>query len=99
MKWLTIGDIKQHSRIDYACEDALLELYGEAAEDTTLNALGKTYDELIDEYGEIPAAIRQASLMLVENSYANRSPVTPGNLSSVPYTFDFLIKPYAKLTY
>ena len=37
--------------------------------------------------------------MLVENSYANRSPVTPGNLSSVPYTFDFLIKPYAKLTY
>lgn len=99
MKWLTIGDIKQHSRIDYACEDALLELYGEAAEDTTLNALGKTYDELIDEYSEIPAAIRQASLMLVENSYANRSPVTPGSLSSVPYTFDFLIKPYAKLTY
>ena len=99
MKWLTIGDIKQHSRIDYACEDALLELYGEAAEDTTLNALGKTYDELIDEYSEIPAAIRQASLMLVENSYVNRSPVTPGNLSSVPYTFDFLIKPYAKLTY
>ena len=49
MKWLTIGDIKQHSRIDYACEDALLELYGEAAEDTTLNALGKTYDELIDD--------------------------------------------------
>ena len=44
MKWLTIGDIKQHSRIDYACEDALLELYGEAAEDTTLNALGKTYE-------------------------------------------------------
>ena len=99
MMWLTIGDIKQHSRIDYACEDALLELYGKSAENTVLNALGKTYAELIEEYGEIPAPIRQASLMLVENSYTNRSPVTPGNLSGVPYTFDFLIKPYAKLTY
>ena len=31
MKWLTIEYIKQHSRIDYDCEDELLELYGEAA--------------------------------------------------------------------
>ena len=37
MKWLTLDWIKQHSRIDFDCEDDLLELYGEAAEEAVLN--------------------------------------------------------------
>ena len=39
MKWLKIDYIKQHSRIDYDCEDGLLELYGESAEETVLNVI------------------------------------------------------------
>jgi hypothetical protein len=36
--------------------------------------------------------------MLVDNSYKERSPISPQNMSSVPYAFDLLIKPYMRLT-
>ena len=42
MKWLTLELIKKHSRIDSNVEDDLLTLYGESAEDTVLNYIGKT---------------------------------------------------------
>lgn len=106
MKWLKIDYIKQHSRIDYDCEDALLELYGESAEEMVLNTLGRTYEDLLENFGidqpdgskHVPAAIVQASLMLVDSSYTNRSPISPTNMYQVPYTYDFLVKPYMKLT-
>lgn len=97
MKFLNIDYIKQHSRICSDCEDGLLELYGESAEDTLLNYLGRTYEDIMEEYDEVPAPLRQAALMLVDVSYTYRSPVTPANMSVVPYTFDPLVKPYMKL--
>lgn len=100
MKWLTIDYIKQHSRIEYDCEDSLLELYGEAAEESVADYLnrGKTVDDcaasLIEEYGKIPARIIQASLMLVDTSYQYRSPVSPTQMYQVHYSFDYLVKPF-----
>ncbi len=100
MKFLTLNYIKQHSRIDYDIEDELLELYGNAAENVLAQHLGrgKTVDELVEslteEYGEVPAAILQAGLMLVDVSYQYRSPVSPTSIYTVPYTFDLLVKPY-----
>ena len=97
MKWLTLDYIKQHSRICCDCEDSLLELYGAAAEDTLLNHCNTTYDDLLTEYGEVPAPLYQASLMLTDIGYTYRSPVSPTNTSIIPYTFDILVKPYMKL--
>ena len=97
MKYLTLNDIKAHCRIDIDAEDSLLELYGEAAEDTVLNYIGKTYDELIEEYTTLPKPIVQATLMLVDTSYQYRSPISAQSMSIVPYTFDLLVKPYIKL--
>ena len=91
MKYLTIDDIKQQLRLDFDCEDALLELYGQGAEDTVLYLCNRTYENLVGTYGEVPAAIRQATLELVTNSYEQRSPASPTNLSAVPYNFDLLI--------
>ena len=90
MKWLTVSLIKSHSRIEYDCEDELLELYGEAAEETILNICSRTYEELkaMGTDNKMPAPIIQASLMLVDHSL---------NMASVPYTFDTLIKPYMNL--
>ena len=34
MKYITLNDIKAHCRIDLDAEDILLNLYGEAAEET-----------------------------------------------------------------
>lgn len=97
MKWMTIDYIKQHSRIDYDCEDSLLELYAQAAEASVLNITQRTYEELLDEEGHMPAPIVQATLMLVDVSYQHRSPVSPQNMYLVSYSFDFLLKPYMKL--
>ena len=101
MEWLTIEYIKQHSRIDYDCDDALLELYGKAAEETVMNILDRDYDDIVAHFGKagepIPAAIIQASLILVDTSYMQRTAVSPQQLYAVPYGFDMLVKPYMKL--
>jgi len=101
MKWLTIDYIKQHTRIDFDCEDALLELYGESAEETVLELTRRTYEEIVEKWGTedkpVPANLIHASLLLVELSYTQRSPVTQANLYIVPYGFDRMIKPYMRL--
>ena len=102
MKWLTIDYIKQHSRIDFDCEDAVLQLYGEAAEETVMNIIGRNYDEIVEKFGTddkpVPAALIHASLMLVDLAYQQRSPISTQNMYTVPYAFDMLVKPYMKLT-
>ena len=97
MKFLTLELIKKHLRIDGVIEDNLLELYGEAAEETLLNHVGATYEELTETTGEMPKALVQAALMLVDVSYQHRSPVSSQSISIVPYTFDILVKPYIRL--
>ena len=107
MKWLTIEYIKTHSRIDYDCEDSLLELYGAAAEQTVLNVINRSYDELLEKFGTtspsdptkklVPAPIIQASLMIVDNSYQFRAASSPQNTYATLYGVDALIKPYMKL--
>lgn len=98
MKWLSIDYIKQHSRIDFDCEDQLLEMYGDSAEDTVLNVCNRTYDDLVAVYGHIPAPLYHAALMLVDTSYAQRGAVSQQQLYAVPYGFDLLVKPYMRLT-
>lgn len=98
LKWLTIDVIKQQLRVDTDYEDALMELYGAAAEDAVLNTIRKTYTEVMEEYGEVPAPLRLASLMIVTHSYEQRSPASTMSWSSVPYTFEFMLYPYMRLT-
>ena len=99
MKWLTLSKIKQQCRIepDFTEEDSLLEMYGESAEEVLLNHLRRSYEDIMEVYGHIPAPLIHASLMLVDVSYQHRSPVSPQNMSIVPYTFDILVKPYMRL--
>ena len=98
MKYLTLDHIRQHLRIDFTGEeDAVLELYGSAAEDTVLNVCNRTIDDVIEEYGGVPTPIRQATLLLVGVSYMHREPASAQNISGVPYSFDILIKPYMRL--
>ena len=104
MKWLTLEEIKQQLRIepDFTDEDSLLVRYGNSAEAVVLNITGRTFEELkaMNPTGEdaIPADLWEATVLLVELSYQQRSPLTSQNLSVVPYAFDMKIKPYMRLT-
>ena len=99
MKWLTLQRIKQQLRIeeDFTEEDDLLEMYGESAEEVLLNYLNRSFDDVMEVYGRMPAPLTHAALMLVDTSYQYRSPVSAQSMSLVPYTFDILVKPYMRL--
>ena len=99
MKWLTLQKIKAQCRIDdiNTEEDELLEMYGESAEEAVLNALGRSYEDLIEVYSRVPVPVAHASLMLVDLSYQYRSPIGSQNMYQVLYAFDLLLKPYMRL--
>lgn len=97
MKWLDLPTIKAHLRITEDYEDELLTLYGNSIEETMLILMGRSYEEVIEEYGSVPANIKHASLFLMEVSYKHRAPITPENMYLVPYTFDLMVKPYVRL--
>lgn len=97
MKYLTLDYIKTHSRIDYDCENDLIEKYGSAAETAILNLIGQTYDELIDTYGDVPDDIIVATFELADNLIRHRSPGEQVSISIVPYNFDLMLKNYIRL--
>lgn len=98
MKYMKLDYVKAHSRIDYNDEDALLELYINSAEETVMNYIDRTYEEMQEDYGGVPEPIRLATMMLVDVSYQQRSPISTQNFSAVPYGFEMLLKPYMRLT-
>ncbi len=100
MKWLELKDIKQQLRIepDFELEDDLLKRYGSTAENSILELCNRTYDELMEDYGAIPDGIYTASMLLTKHLYEHRGPTESVNLSTVPYNFDYYVKPYMRLT-
>ena len=99
MKWLTLERIKQQCRIeqDFHEEDDWLADVGEAEEDTMLEILGRSYEDLIETYGKVPTPIVQSTLELVDKSYQYRSAINPQQMYLVPYSIDYRIRPYMKL--
>lgn len=100
MKFLKFDMIKAQLRLDDEQaneEHDLLEMYGESAEETVLNTLNLTLEDIIEQYGSVPKPVVHATLMLVDNAYKERSPISPQNMSVVPYAFDLMLKPYMRL--
>lgn len=99
MKFLTTDLIHKHLRLDgYPIEDDLLELYADSAEEFIFEITRRTYNDYIETYGEVPKQLVHAALLLVDNSYQQRSPVSAQALSVVPYGIDRMLKPYMKLS-
>ena len=101
MKWLTFEQIKAHLRLDdeqAELERDVLEMYGEAAEETVLDLIRRSLTEVIVTYNGIPRRIILASLLLVGQSYQHREAASVQNLYAVPYSFDLLLKPLMRLS-
>ena len=66
MKWLTLDWIRDHSRLlNDEAENDILELYGDDAEQTVLNICNRSYEDIMETYGEGPKPLFVAALMLV----------------------------------
>lgn len=101
MKYLTLDNIKAQLRLtdeQAELEKDLLDMYGESAEETVLNLLNRSMEDIMEQYGTVPKPLMHATLMLVDNSYKERSPISPQSMSTVPYAFDMMLKPYMRLT-
>ena len=108
MKFLTLQEIKAQCRIeeDFTLEDTLLTAYGSASEKALLRVCNRTYDDLLENFGEdddegsevVPPDFRVAALMLAKHLYEHRGPTENVSLSMVPYSIDLLIKPFMRLT-
>ena len=101
MHWLTLEDIKAQCRIEptFTAEDGFLADCGEAAEALVLNYIGRTYEDVRENYGEVPADIRLASRLVVDSLYQYRGTSTPQTLSEVPFaSARVMLAPYMRLT-
>ena len=87
-------------------EDTLLTAYGSASENALLRVCNRTYDDLLENFGEdgekggkvVPPDFRIAALMLAKHLYEHRGPTENVSLSMVPYSIDLFIKPFMRLT-
>ena len=96
MRIITLQQIKDNSRIESTVEDAVLEQIGDAAEEMVMNLMDRTYEDVLAEFGEIPAPIVRACLALAEHLYNHRGIVSQQSLSAIPYTIDAMIKSYIR---
>jgi hypothetical protein len=100
MKFLKFDDIKAQLRLDdQQAEDErnIIELHAKAAEDAVLNVCHRTLTEVFETYGEIPAGLTYAALLLTDDAYNHRGTISPQAVYHLP-TFDLNVKPYVKLT-
>lgn len=54
MKWMTLDYVKAHSRIDFDCDDRLLELYVDSAEEALLHYTRRSFEEIVAKWGTSP---------------------------------------------
>ena len=97
MEIVTVEEIKKNSRIDADYEDDLIEQIGETAEAMVQAVMERSFADLVDVYGAVPAPVRRAVLCLADHLYVQRSAVSGASMYSVPYTIDFMLKPYCRL--
>lgn len=95
MKYLTLDYIRSHSRLNFNCDDAELELIGKAAEEIVLHYLNRTLDDLKESNGgEVPASVIEATLCIVDNNYQHRGVSTQATQNSVLWGVDSMLKPF-----
>jgi hypothetical protein len=98
LKYLTLEYIRSHSRIDYDCENEIIEKYAAAAENSILRLLNRTIDDLMEANGgEVPDEVMVATMELTDNLIRHRSPIEQTALSVVPYNFDLMLRPHMVL--
>lgn len=94
MMIVTIEEVRKQCRVTDSSEDDLLILYAESAEQSVLNILNRSIESIAEDYGQFPEPVKHAILLLAAHFYNVREPASTISMSSIPYTFDVLLKPY-----
>lgn len=98
MNILTVEDIKRNSRIDESYEDEFIEAIAEATEEAFPNILRRTWEDVYETYGKVPAPVKHAMLMYADHLFKERGMASQTAFVWKPSpAFLSLLKPYIKL--
>lgn len=98
MDTVTLDELRLQMRVETSEEDELITVYGEAAEKAVIGATCRSLDELKEMGGGVfPTPLKVAVMMTAATFYRDREAVTNVAANPVPYSVDFLVKPYVKL--
>ena len=94
--YTTLEKAKPHLNIDssYTGDDVYIADLIEVCEAVISKEIGVALSEFEDEGGNIPAPLRQATLLMVGNFYANREPVAFASSSEIPLSYKYLVQFY-----
>ena len=100
MDHITLEEIKQQVNADELIDDdALLTRLGETAEAVVIRHTRRSESELMElGGGDFPIDLKHAMLLLVSHWYNQRENVAATEMRAVPYTLQYLVDPFRKLT-
>lgn len=95
---LPLEDLKKHLNVDYNEDDNYIETLGKTALAAVVKATRRDIPTLkAMNGGTFPLELSLACKMLVAHWYKNRENVSTVNQTSIPHTYDYLVKPYVRL--
>lgn len=95
MALVSLALFKKHVRADdFADDDEYLQHLLAAAEESVVTATNRTAEEIVGSYGEFPAPLKHAVMMLAAHWYNQRESVSGVQMHEVPDALQALVKPY-----
>lgn len=94
--YLELSEVKNHLRVLHARDDSYIQLLTKAALESVENFIDRPFLDVFDEFGDIPASLKAAALLMVGDMYSNRSDVV-GTIVAVNPTTQRLMLPYRKM--
>ena len=90
-------EVKTHLRVLHTRDDSYIQLLTKAALESVENFIDRPFLDVFDEFGDIPASLKAAALLMVGDLYSNRSDVVVGTIVAVNPTTQRLMLPYRKM--
>lgn len=91
--YVTLSEAKKHLNISdewFTEDDAYILDLIKVCENVVEKRLGKPLKECVLKDGELDPSVKHSILVLIGTYYNQREATSPANISTVPYTFDFL---------
>lgn len=94
--YITVEEIKKHLNIDsyFTDDDEYLESLIEVAEKVVEAHIDCSFNDLLDDDGNLPVPIIQAMKLFVGNMYQSRESVAFAQANEIPNGYDYLLSLY-----
>lgn len=95
--YLDLSEVKSHLRVSHTRDDSYIQLLTKAALESVENFIDRPFLDVFDELGDIPASLKAAALLMIDDMYSNRSNAVVGVSVAINPTTQRLMLPYRKM--